>query len=525
MQTPTDLFRTISSRLAAFTLVAVLALTGCGKTDGGGSAPESAGSDTEVADATPADAATGDATAPADSTDTAVAAAAPASDGAAAADGTTPANGADEAPPVIPANPADISIKDLRRIATKRFLEARTKVPPFERNEAMMQILNRDYGVDYRNRFPDGYDPEAFMSREAILLRVNQQLQAEADVQFPPATRERLEEEVLTLFPLYRKGDRTKVLLGNGRTEEGTVQYIGTDFVQIGLSKVPFTDIVKPDPRAFKPEETQTLRDHYLRVNYDNQRRKFIQSEVNKRVPQLLRDNGFVLIDGENIRIDNLINERVMPEVSRLEAAYFATKEAEIQASIREALTAEGFLQPPKSGELPLELFVDLIAGPVGKSAGEINVAIEVTPEGLKVNSVLQPIPMTRESLVQALGDPTREVDLLVNRCLIWDDLGLSAFVNSTTLSVEELTVFYLERDRSMRQFPKRLFKGKLAIDDVTIAAATNPEEVNKHLSSSKYEKVEGRNGLWRNQRTGYSVTLTRMPAGIQTIRVIVDKN
>lgn len=428
--------------------------------------------------------------------------------------------------PPPPPTPTYVDVDTLRKLATRRYEEKRIAVPPYQRFDTMLTILNRDYGIDYRVRFPDGFDPEAFLSREEILLRVEQDLEREADARFPPERRRRLVEEAKTLFPLYRKGDTVKILLNSGRSVDGEIEYIGSDFVQIDYKKMPFADIVEPDPRSFDPEATQKLRDGHVQGGYDNDRRSYLSRERRVRIPTLLSENGFVNVDGEMIRIDDVIDQRVMPEVTRLERAYLDEQERRIKEEVVIELVDKQLMREP-SAEYPLpDLFTDADSLSAAGNPAQPSILVRIDGDILTMRKSTIPYPPTRADLIKVLGDPTRSVPLLANQAdLIWDDLGISASINETTDGVDKLTFFYLERDRTMRQFPKNLFTGKLQIEGVTISQKSDPAQINEKQAANKYQKVENRQGLWRSARKPFDITITMEPTGLQTVRLITNRD
>lgn len=247
--------------------------------------------------------------------------------------------------------------KQAKAMARERLADAMTREPKFDRSALTFKILLDTYKVDYKTLFPDEIDPSTFKDFATIKSDVTAAIEADADIKFPPAQKESLIQEAIVKFPLYDAGKTVQLSLKGDRKAEGVITEAGPTWVKIGLEKYAFDDILAPDPMLFQPERVATLRAQHVRIGYDLGRGEYTASELNRRMPRELRANGFVKAEGiaaPFIRIDELIEKHVAPEVDKAETAYNDALLEETKKRVEQQMINEniipGIIKPVPGG-------------------------------------------------------------------------------------------------------------------------------------------------------------------------------
>lgn len=133
---------------------------------------------------------------------------------------------------------------------------------------------------------------------QASLDAVNQ----EASEKFPPALRSAIITEAMEQFPLRKIGDRVvlRTRLRVNAEVEGIVMAISPERVQIGSRWIPLNDMYEQDRISFDPDQTRQAREELAQSQITRLEARVVswkKQELRQRIPQMLRENGYILAE------------------------------------------------------------------------------------------------------------------------------------------------------------------------------------------------------------------------------------
>jgi hypothetical protein len=114
---------------------------------------------------------------------------------------------------------------------------------------------------------------------------------------------------------------------------------------------------------------------------------------------------------------------------------------------------------------------------------------VKVDDGKLFINDTRLRFPWSRKVFVDILRKPSRVLDK-ANTILIWDDLGILIHEDSENKNVKQFTVALSPQDFDF--WPKKLFAGKLTIDNSTVTADATIEAINEKKRGEKFDTPLG---------------------------------
>ncbi|AMV30403.1 hypothetical protein VT84_38780 [Gemmata sp. SH-PL17] len=138
---------------------------------------------------------------------------------------------------------------------------------------------------------------------------------------------------------------------------------------------------------------------------------------------------------------------------------------------------------------------------PLAKPIEPEKLVVNVDNGILSINTKAISLPGNRGAVVELLGEPSRVLNK-ANTIFVWDELGILIHENPDTKKIEQVSVALGLLKYEF--WPKKSFRGKLAVDGAVITADTTIEAINRDKkgkkftatgfglhSSVSYEKVE----------------------------------
>jgi hypothetical protein len=256
----------------------------------------------------------------------------------------------EEGPP--PPDPAEMAAKrkaqaelearraKLKEIATERLAAAKEKAPKFDPEPETARLLFEHFEIDVDTL------PEPLLSRAAVDKKLRAQIIEDAEVEFSEERRATVIAEAEKKFPLFEIGQVVQVTTRRGGARDKLL-YVGADSIKVGTHSILLRDIIEPDPKSFFKKDTDRRRRHYVNVQYNTPRGKFIGRRDSELRPQLYREHGFApVVDNKGrerwLRVDEIIERLITPQLAELEEAFYAEQDAELQAQITQEMAAEG---------------------------------------------------------------------------------------------------------------------------------------------------------------------------------------
>lgn len=128
------------------------------------------------------------------------------------------------------------------------------------------------------------------------------------------------------------------------------------------------------------------------------------------------------------------------------------------------------------------------VEDPPAKPIEPEKLVVKVDGGKLFINHKAVPILGDRKTIVELLGKPSRVLHK-ANTLLIWDELGILLYEDPENKKITQVTVALGEINFEF--WPKKLFRGKLALDGATVTANTTIEAINRAKKGKKFTPDE----------------------------------
>jgi hypothetical protein len=117
------------------------------------------------------------------------------------------------------------------------------------------------------------------------------------------------------------------------------------------------------------------------------------------------------------------------------------------------------------------------------KAPNAKDICVVATAGSLSLNGQKLELPVDLQVLTKVLGKPTRRTDTIWT----WDELGIFVYLDINK-QASELCLMYQRRPLNFA--PKRMFRGKLKIDDIEITSETTVESINGTRKGKPFDRV-----------------------------------
>lgn len=246
---------------------------------------------------------------------------------------------------VVEDGPPPVYSAEAREEARKRFEAAIAKAEKFDRATATKRLLQERFAIDYDSLFPNGLEGITLLSVREVKKRIEERLDEDADLRYPPHRKEQAEQQAVVEFPHYKVGDEVTIRAVGNRAASGRIGYVVKGRIQIDGSEFLIRDIDVPPQACFDKVKCLKYRDLFVRKHYDLPRHDLKQSLKPKITKEVYRASGYVNLDDAWRRIDEVIGTDIDPDLVQLEAEHFAQVEEEIKRRIEDELRAEGLIE------------------------------------------------------------------------------------------------------------------------------------------------------------------------------------
>jgi hypothetical protein len=311
----------MQEQLWAILLALLLITAGCGKGDGDGTeAPPPSTDNTEEVTEAPE---------------------APTDEGAEAFDDDVFDATPDSLPVDESGNPASEAVQqiltkaEVQEIARGRFERGLEKIPPFDRKAAAHKLMLDGYEVNM-DEFP-----EKPLSPKELRDLFMSGLKLKADEQYPPEDRAHVVKQAAEQFPLYEKGDKIRLVLVRG-VVEGIVEEMYGDRIKVDGRHVLIRDIQQPSPEAFDVPRIEKRRKHYVSLNFDQPRQRYIAEMDEKQREAFYKRHFYVKGKSGWLRADQLYSKLLATEAAKLERQYVDEQRFLLRKKIEQELRDEG---------------------------------------------------------------------------------------------------------------------------------------------------------------------------------------
>jgi hypothetical protein len=135
---------------------------------------------------------------------------------------------------------------------------------------------------------------------------------------------------------------------------------------------------------------------------------------------------------------------------------------------------------------------------PARKANEPKGMRIVISDESVILDGQAMALPMPVKQLIALLGKPSRE-SRLANTVLTWDQLGMYAYVDPSSESVNAINIVF--RREAYEFVPQKTFDGRVTIDEADLKAGSTVDEINA-AGGGKAFRIS-RPGLWTREQGG----------------------
>ena len=229
-----------------------------------------------------------------------------------------------------------LSKDEIKEIARGRLERAIEKIEPFDRKSTTKAIIKERYNIDME-KFPR--KPLAPKELQTLFMST---LKLRADEQFPEADKVHVEKQAAEQFPIYKKGDSIKLVLVRG-VVQGTIEEVYGDRMKIDGRYVLIKDVRDPSPEAFDVERVEKRRKHYISLNYDQPRNKYLGQLADQERDSFF-ERHFYIKDPKAgwLRADQVYKRIYRDEAAKKEREYMDEQRFLLKQKIEQELRDEG---------------------------------------------------------------------------------------------------------------------------------------------------------------------------------------
>jgi len=227
-------------------------------------------------------------------------------------------------------------LQKMKELAKKRFEEALANEPKFDYDATVKKMVLAKMKIDL-----DKISRK--LTKKEVDKLIKQKAKEKAEIMYPKEKREKVIKESENEYRLYKPNDEVTVTTRRGPVS-GLLEKIFHDKIKLGKFYILKNDILSPDPACFDEAKCEKMRRHYVRINFDIEKKDYTKAVQKKLAPNVYKENGFVRKGKKWVKIDKIIKAKFDPEIKKQEEEYNKALEERIKAEVQEKMKEEGLL-------------------------------------------------------------------------------------------------------------------------------------------------------------------------------------